>query len=224
MLCLTLVATALAQAPASQNPPLEKVLTQMDATAANFKTASANFVWDQYQKVVDETDTQKGTVFFRRLPKEIEMAAEVNEPEKKHVIFTHGKVRVYQPRIDQVTEYNAGKNRAEFESFLVLGFGARGHDLQKSFDLRYAGAETVNGVNTAKLELTPKSPKVRNMFSRILLWIDPALGISVQQQFFEPTGDYRLARYTDIKLNDRLPENAFKLKTTGKTRVVNPQG
>ena len=39
----------------------------------------------------------------------------------------------------------------------MLGFGGRGHDLEKSFDVNYAGMEQVQGVNAAKLELTPKS-------------------------------------------------------------------
>jgi outer membrane lipoprotein-sorting protein len=203
---------------------LEAVLTQMDTAAANFRTAQADFVWDQYQKVVDETDSQKGTMYFRRERREVEMAADIADPEKKYVLFSDGKVRVYQPRIDQVTEYDAGKNRADFESFLVLGFGGRGHDLSKSFQVRHAGTEAVDGVNTAKLELTPRSQRVRGMFELITLWIDPQRGVSLQQKFIEPSGDYRLARYSNIKLNQGLPSDVFKLKTTGRTRVVRPQG
>jgi outer membrane lipoprotein-sorting protein len=123
-----------------------------------------------------------------------------------------------------VTEYNAGKNKSDFESFLVLGFGGRGHDMQKSFDVTYAGDETVDGVKAAKLALVPKTQKVKNMFSQVLLWIDPERGISVQQQFIEPSGDYRLAKYANIKLNQKLGDEVFKLKTTGKTKWVRPQG
>jgi len=56
------------------------------------------------------------------------------------------------------------------------------------------------------------------------LWIDPARGISIQQQLFTPNGDYRLARYFDIKVNEKISNDAFKLKTTSKTKVVSPQG
>ena len=112
----------------------------------------------------------------------------------------------------------------DFESFVVLGFGGRGHDLLRSFDVHYLGSEQAQGVNAAKLELVPKSAKVRNTFDHILLWIDPARGVSVQQQFFEPSGDYRLAKYSNIQLNGKIPDSAFKLKTTGSTKVVSPQG
>jgi len=83
---------------------------------------------------------------------------------------------------------------------------------------------TVGGIAADKLELIPKSDRLRNNIARILLWIDPAKGVSVQQQFFEPGGNYRLAKYSDIQINQKLPDNAFKLKTTGKTKFISPQG
>ena len=57
-----------------------------------------------------------------------------------------------------------------------------------------------------------------------LLWIDPARGVSVQQQLVEPSGDYRLTKYSDIEVNQKIPDTVFKLKTTGRTKTVSPQG
>jgi outer membrane lipoprotein-sorting protein len=209
--------------PQTDSAGLERVLTQMDGAAKNFRTTEANVVWDQYQKVIDETETEKGKIYYRREGGEVQMAADFVEPDKKYVIYSGGKVQIYQPKIDQVTEYNAGKNRGDIESFLVLGIGGSGHDLLKSYDVKYLGQDTVNGVASGKLELVPKSVRVKNNIARILLWIDPARGISVQQQFYEPGGDYRLAKYSDIQINQRLPDGAFKLKTTGKTKFLSQQ-
>ncbi len=224
---LVAVGALAAEAPQTASSDLEKVLSQMDAVAASFKTAEADFVWDQYTKVVNETDTQSGKVYFRRSSKEIEMAADISKPTQKYVLYQNSTVRVYERRIDQVTVYNTGKNRSEVESFLVLGFGGRGHDLEKSFEVSFQGYEQVGGVRAAKLNLVPKTAKGKNIFDHIILWIgsdDPARGISVQQQFVEPQGDYRLAKYSNIKLNQSIPAEAFKLKTTGRTKIVSPQG
>jgi outer membrane lipoprotein-sorting protein len=203
---------------------LESALNSMDQAAANFRTAQCDFVWDQYQKVVDDHDYQKGTMYFRRQGNDVQMAADIASPAKKYVLFTGNLVSMYQPSIDQVTQYSPGKNKADFESFLVLGFGGRGHDLEKSFDVNYAGMEEVLGVNTAKLELTPKSQRVRGMFQTITLWIDPARGVSVQQKFSEPSGDYRIAKYSNIEINHKIAGDVFKLKTTGHTKVIKPSG
>jgi len=223
---LVVAAAFAAEAPqaVSSSADLEKVLSQMDAVAASFKTAEADFVWDQYTKVVDETDTQSGKAYFRRSSKETEMAADITQPAQKYVLYQNSTVWVYEPRIDQVTVYNTGKNRADVESFLVLGFGGGGHDLEKSFAVSFQGYEEAGGVRAAKLKLVPKTAKGRNIFDHIILWIDAARGISVQQQFVEPQGDYRLAKYSNIKLNQSIPGDVFKLKTTGRTRFINPGG
>jgi outer membrane lipoprotein-sorting protein len=217
---LSLVSGARAQETGS----LENVLKKMDAAAANFQSAQADFIWDQYQRVVDETDTQKGTVYYRRSGKEIEMMADIRDPDRKIVLYKDGKLQVYQPKIEQVMVYPTGANRGEIESYLVLGFGGSGQDLQKAFDVKYLGDETVAGVATAKLELVPKSEKIRNNFTKILLWIDLTRGISVQQQFMQSQGDYRLAKYSAVRVNTKVGNDVFQLKTTGKTKFVEPRG
>ena len=70
----------------------------------------------------------------------------------------------------------------------------------------------------------PKAEKVRNTFDHIWLWIDPARGVSLRQQLFAPGGDYRLATYSDIRLNEKIPDSVFKLKTTNKTKFLSPKG
>lgn len=218
------VPAPVAKAPADPTAPsagaLEAVLDEMDQSAANFRSAEAEFTWEQFQAVVQETDVQKGKVYFVRHEKDTHMAAEISVPDKKNLIFSDGKIRFYQPRIDQLTEYDASKNKTEVESFLVLGFGGRGHDLLKSFEVKLLGQETIDGVKTAKLELIPKSQKVRNSFERFVLWVDTARDISLKQQAFEPSGDVRTAYYTQIKLNDKVSDEVFKLKTTSKTKLV----
>ncbi len=203
---------------------LQSVLKKMDAAASNFRTTQADFVWEQYQKVVNDKDTQKGTVYYRRAGKDIQMMAEVKESERKYVLFKDGKLQVYQPKIEQVMIYATGKNREEVESYLVLGFGGSGQDLLKAFEVSYQGPESIDNVSTAKLQLIPKSEKLHNTFKEIFLWIDLERGISVQQQFFEPQGDYRLAKYSSVRLNEKIPGDVFQLKTTGKTQFVSPRG
>ncbi len=224
MRALILVSWIVLMVSGAQAQNLEAILNSMDQSAASFRTAQCDFVADQYQKVVDDHDIQKGTMYFRKQGDNVEMAAEFTAPQKKYVVFSNGVVSYYQPAIDQVTQYNAGKNKADFESFLVLGFGGRGHDLDKSYDVKFGGMEQVQGVNAGKLELTPKSPKVKSMFNLITLWIDPARGVSVQQRFDEPSGDYRLSKYSNIQVNKKISNDAFKLKTTGKTKIVKPNG
>jgi outer membrane lipoprotein-sorting protein len=221
---------------APQNEPvtLESVLQKMDDAAAKFRTAQAALEWDSYQKVIDEIDqVETGTIYYRRNGKDIEMKIDFKElggslssmkPASQSVLLSEGKIRVYEPKRDHMDVYDTGKNRTEFETFAVLGFGGSGQDLLKSFDVKYAGQQTVNRVSAAWLQLVPKSEKVRNTYKRIDLWIDLDKGVSVQQQLFTPENDYRLCKYSNVRVNEKIPDNVFKLNTTPKTEVVTHGG
>jgi outer membrane lipoprotein-sorting protein len=217
-----IVVSSVAQNAAA--PTLDEVLKKMDATAASFRSLQADFVWDQYEKVVDDHDLQKGTVYYRRNGQNIEMMAEVRDPAPKFVLYKGGKLQMYQPKIDQVMEYSTGNNRSDIESYLVLGFGGSGADLKKSFDVTSLGPQTVDGMPTVELQLLPKSDKLRNNISKIYLWIDVGSGISVQQQFFQPEGDYRMAKYLNVKMPAKIGDDVFRLKTDKKTQFISPRG
>jgi outer membrane lipoprotein-sorting protein len=226
--------SAAPQPKPADSPDLQSILRKMDAMASTFRTAQAEFEWDQYQKVIDEVvDVETGTIYYRRAGKDIEMMADVKKSgaslatlksEPKYVLFSEGKVRMYTPKTDQVTVKDLGKNRSDLQSYIVLGFGGSGQDLEKTFDVTYAGTENINGVTTAKLELVPKSEKVRENYNRMVLWIDPDKGVSIQQQLFTPQGDSRLCKYSAIKVNEKIGEDVFKLKTTSKTQTISPGG
>jgi outer membrane lipoprotein-sorting protein len=234
-LVCSLVGFAPGPPQAADSAQLDAVLKKMDDLSASFRTTQADFEWDSYEKVIDEVDdVETGTIYYRRNGKDIEMMAEVKmagssanalKPEPKYVLYNEGKIRMYQPKPNQVTVWDLGKSAADFKSYLALGFGGSGQDLQKSFDVTYQGAETVSGVSTAKLQLVPKSEKVRNTYNRILLWIDLGKGISVQQQFFSPQGDYRLCKYSSVQVNGKkISDDVFRLRTNDKTRTISPSG
>jgi|SRR5579872_6828070 outer membrane lipoprotein-sorting protein len=214
---------------------LNTVLKKMDEVAASFRSTQADFQWETYQRAIDEIDdVQTGTIYYRRTGKEIEMMAEVRKDgpsademkeEPKYLLFKNGKIQMFLPKLNQVTEKDVGKNRQEFESYLVLGFGGSGEDLQKEFDVTYVGPEKIDGIATAHLSLAPKSQSFRNTFQQIDLWIDLDKGVSKQQKFINPQGDYRLAKYSDIQVNGKkIPDEVFKLRTNNKTQFVSPAG
>lgn len=220
------------QAPAA--PTLDSVLKKMDAVAAKFTTAQADFEWDHYQRAIDEVvDIQTGVIYYRHNSNNVEMMADIRRDgpslkemkwQPKYVLFNNDEFQIYEPETNHLTVYNLGKDNSEFETYLVLGFGASGQDLVKQFDITLLGPETVQGVSTAELQLAPKSAKVRNNFKQIILWIDLERGISVQQKLITPEDDYRLAKYSAIKLNDAIKNEIFQLKTNKKTQTTTPKG
>jgi outer membrane lipoprotein-sorting protein len=217
------MASIAAPAQSSSDAQLSKVLSQMNAAAAQFASAGADFTWDQLTAVVQEHDIQKGTIAFRRGAKGTAMVAHVvtedGQPAPKDVLFRNGELKLYQPAIKQETILPAGGNREQFESFATLGFGGSGKDLQANWNVSYSGSDTMDGVSVAKLTLAPKHPAPNQMFTHIEIWIDPATATSHKQVFYTSSGDTRTAIYTNIKLNS-TPESAFTLKVPSGTQVV----
>jgi outer membrane lipoprotein-sorting protein len=210
-----------AAAPASSDEKA-KVLERLNAAALNFHSTSADFVFDTEQvDPVPDTDIQKGTVYYQRDGKTFKMAAHINEVNKKPVskvyTYSNGLLTFYDKPIDQVTRFNKA---SQFESYIMLGFGASGKELAEKWNIQYMGSELIDGVKTEKLELVAKDPEVRKNITKVTIWIDLEHAVSLKQRFDQPNA-YRVCTYSHFKTNQTLPGEAFTFKTDSKTQFVN---
>lgn len=225
---LVLSAAALCTAPLhAQAKPgdLDVVLRHMDEASTKFQSAEADFRWDLYERVIKQTTTQNGSIYFVRkgstTSSSTEMGAKIQPPSARFLEYKGGKLRIFDPVANHLQELKAGDKQAMYESFLTLGFGGSGKDLAKAWTITYQGAEPLTDgdkkIDTAKLDLVSKDPGVRNMFTHITIWVDPARGISLKQQFFTPSEDQKIAFYSHIRYNQKVDTGTFALKTNGKT-------
>jgi outer membrane lipoprotein-sorting protein len=186
---------------------LPAVLRQLDATAKDFQSLSADIERTKVTVVVNDHSTETGSIFVRG----DKMLLEMKAPDPRTILRTGDNVFIYTPGLKRVEEYNVGKNRALLEKFLLLGFGTQGRELQKSYLVTVVGEPALGDVKTVELELTPKSDDVRNQFSRIEIWFDQSSWLPVQQQFNETgSGDYFTIHYTKIIKNPGLSDSRFK--------------
>ncbi len=204
---------------------LEAVLRQMDAASTRFRSAEADFRWDLFQRVVRETTTQTGTIYFLKNGSALQMGAKVAPPEAKTVEYKGAKLTLFDPSQNHVTEISAGANQATYEGFLTLGFGGSGKDLERAWTITDQGPEQMSdgagpgsgSVTVEKLDLVSKDPNARNTFTHVTIWVDPVRGISLKQMFFTPAEDVRTAVYTHIRFNERVDQRKFAIKTDKKT-------
>ena len=228
LLCLGLMVSlplGAQTAPPSSSADLQKVISQLNAAAAKFASAQADFTWDQYLAVVQEHEIQTGTIYFERKKDGTLMAAHLlqdnGKDAPKTVVYNGSEVNLYEPTIKQLTILKAGANRGQWESFLTLGFGGSGSDLEANWKVSLLGSELMDGIPVAKLDLVPKEQKVLDMFTHVTIWVDPARGLSHKQVFYQPTGDLRTATYKNIRYNAPLSADVFQIKELpGTNRVV----
>jgi outer membrane lipoprotein-sorting protein len=223
---ISLAGSARAQtAPPASSADLQKVINQLNTAAAKFTSAQADFSWDQFLAVVQESEIQTGTIYFEHKKGATRMAAYLKQDNGKDapktVVYDNGEVNLYEPAIKQLTVMRAGANRGQWESFLTLGFGGSGNDLEANWKVSLIGTENMDGVQVAKLDLVPKEQKVLDMFTHVTIWVEPTRGISHKQVFYQPSGDLRTATYKNIRYNTSVPADVFQIKPApGTTRVV----
>ena len=222
-----LFATVLLLSRSASAEDLKQYLQRLDSAAKDFHTTTASFEFDTIQTdPVPDTDVLTGTVYYERSGGHFQMAAHAHErtngdtsKEREHnkqpaattYIFSGGVLR--QSDTGKASDAHTIDQASKYESYLMLGFGASGTDLASKWDITYLGPDktvtTAKGLPTDKLELVAKDPTVRKNLQKVTLWMDTDHAVSIKQIFDEGVGVSRVSHYTDFKLNQPLPANAF---------------
>lgn len=206
--------------PAFAADDLQSVLHKLDAAAQKFHTTSANVEFDSITtEPIEDKDVQTGTEYFERTGNTYRMGVHIKDdnghPAPKIVVSSSGTIRLYEQLSNQVTTLT---KFSQYQSWFMLGFGASGKELQEKWDIKYAGSEKIDGVTTQKLEMIAKDPTVRKTVAKVTLWMDTDRGVSLKQVFDQGGGQSRECDYTNIKVNQALPGDAFTLPTNKQTR------
>jgi outer membrane lipoprotein-sorting protein len=189
-----------------QAQSVEDVLKRMDKAAPAFRAMTADVQMVTYTAIIGDTTTENGTLQMQRLkPNDVRAIIDFSHQSDARVIAFLGRiVRIYYPNLKTYQDYEVGKNSDVLNQFLLLGFGSQGRDLAQSYTITSEGSGKVAGQDTEKLLLIPKDPKVKERLTKIEMWVPNDAAYPVQQQFYEPSGNYRKVTYTDIKLNPSL--------------------
>jgi outer membrane lipoprotein-sorting protein len=204
------------------SPQLTALLAKMDTASKSFHSAQAEFQWDYYEKIVHDTTTQTGIIYFQREVGGTEMGAVIMDPARSKVVkgihFKGTELQMFDPGVNQITVLNESSNQTEIESFLTLGFGAGGSDLAKIWNITDMGPETIDGVATEKLD--NKNPETRKNVLHVTIWIDAARAVALKQVAYQSGGNYRTATYKNIRLNGSIDKTRFAFKTDKKTQTI----
>ena len=203
--------------------PLADVVARMDRAAQAFRALSANMKRVQFTAVINESNEMEGVVRLKRSKGGTVGIIDFQQPEQRTVYVNGHNIQIFYPKANTVEIYDSSKYTSNIDQFLLLGFGSSAAELQKSYDLKMAGTETVSGVATTRIEMTPKSAELTKLITKIELWIPEGQDNPIQEKVSEPSKNYELITYSEIKVNPSLPESAFELKLPEKVKKIHPQ-
>lgn len=178
----------------------------MDQAAPRFRAMSADVQMTTYTAIIGDKTVEDGTLKMQRL-KSGEVRAIIDfshQTDAREIAFLGKIIRIYYPNLKTYQDYDVGKNTDILNQFLLLGFGSSGKELARSYTITQDGTEKIAGQDTTKLLLVPNDPKVKDRLSKIEMWIPNDAAYPVQQQFFEPSGNYRIVTYLNIKINPQM--------------------
>jgi outer membrane lipoprotein-sorting protein len=200
---LPLALCVLASAALAQTQDVNAILARMDQTAPAFRGMSADVQMKTLTAIIGDTTVENGTLKMQRV-KNGGVRAILDfsgQTDAREIAFLGKIVRIYYPNLKSYQDYDVGKNTDVLNQFLLLGFGSSGKELAQSYEISGDGSEKIAGQDTTKLLLIPKDPKIKEHLSKIEIWVPNNEGYPVQQQFFEPSGNYRIVTYTNIRIN-----------------------
>jgi outer membrane lipoprotein-sorting protein len=221
VVCLFLA--ALVPMAAADND-VQQVLARMDKAASEFKSMTAQVAYVTHTDVLNEDDKESGTVTMKKVqPGEVQGLVDFTAPDRKTITYEKRRVQVYLPKIKTVQVYDLAKQGEQLDQFLRIGFGTSGSELAKDYDVSVLGTETTKGPAAIHLQLTPRDSSARQYVQKLELWI-PVQGdpYPLREKIIEPSRDYRLVVYSDLKINPPLQTDALQLKLPPGVKIEYP--
>jgi outer membrane lipoprotein-sorting protein len=198
------------------------IFSRLDQAAHSFTSATASIRVTNHTAIIDEDDTQIGTVAVRRnSPTELYFLITFAGQAAQSIAFRGKTLQIYYPRLNTIREYDISKYKDLAQKLILVGFGMAGRELAANYDVTNLGNEHVQSQDSVHLQLIPKASEILKQLNRVDLWVSLRNDCPVQQKFYMPGGDYRLVTYSDVKLNPPLPASALDLPKGAKHERVN---
>lgn len=200
---------------ASGTDTVDQVLARMDQAAKAFKSMTAQVAYLTHTDVLGEDDKESGTVTMKKVQAgEVQGRVDFTAPDRKTVTIEKRRVQEYLPKINTLQVFDLAKHGEQLDLFLRLGFGTSGSELASSYDVTLLGTAQIGGQSVEQLQLVPKDAQIRRDYVQKVMLSIPVQGdpYPVQEKIIEPSGDYRLVTYSNLKINPALQPDAMELK------------
>lgn len=199
---------------------ITKIINRMDAHNKALSSMRADVTMVKFNAQLNVSDASYGTTSY--LPKTPKRAMYVRidwtKPVEEQISVIGDEYELYRPRLGQVIQGKTSKaqNRAGVGN--TLGFMSMSKDqLRANYDVTYIGDEQISGgTPTLHLQLNPKAATTYKMAE---LWVDTD-GMPRQAKVTENNNDTTTVLLTNIKKNETLKGDIFKLKYPGTVKKI----
>ena len=217
---LILSATSWAQAASNElGWTLDSALKQIGRQGDDFKTVLADVSVTAHGADGSVTRETSGRIYIN---KDGAIRFNVSSPVERVILVTRNEVQDYDPTRALVERYSLSKHKNRLEPYARLGFTATGKDLKDNFLVTLLGEDRIGSERVLGLELTPKKEAVRQVVSKVALWISQASWMPVRQVIehistaetltLDYTGTARNLNLNSELFSDRWPRGTERIR------------
>lgn len=215
-----------AAAPPAGAQEIHALLARLDKAAAEFKAMTAQVSYVTHTDVLNEDNAETGTAMLEKVQAgEVKGRVDFVAPDPHIVTFQKQRLQRYSPKIKTLEVYDLEKNGEQIDKFIMLGFGTSGSELAKDYDVAMLGVEPLKGQSGKfiHVRLTPKTAEARQYVKTVEQWI-PEQGdpYPIQEKILQPSNDYVVVSYSDLKINPHLKPDELELKLPAGVKTVYP--
>lgn len=209
-----LAALAIAAGASAQqnelNWTMERAVKQLDRQGSDLESVLADVEIEWTGKDESLADIKTGRIYINERG---EFRVNVDGPSNMTILLERGTVHHYKPDAARVEQYSLSKHKDRLEPFVLLGFTTTGKELDDDFLVTFVGEDSIGDRRVLGLELTPKKDKVREVVSKIQIWVDESSWLPARQIISQASGGEVLAiTYRGTARNLDLNRELFDAK------------
>jgi outer membrane lipoprotein-sorting protein len=202
---------------------LTGILNKMEKANQDLKSLKAEMILQKTNNQIGVTDSEYGQLIYKPgTPKSKQkLRIDYTKPSKDILAVDGDNYLYYQPRINQAFKGLASKiskgKQDGLAQFITIGLNGSLKTASGKYNISFVKDETVEGMMTSVLRLTPKS---NDQFNSIDIWVSQQSWIPVRLSVTERNSDVTVITFKNPQLNANVPNDAFSVNLPGGTKIV----
>ena len=205
------LALPLAAAKVADPGSLDEVIKKVQEQQRKTNTLQADFRQEKELALLSKPEVSTGTFVYSK-PNNVLWSYDA--PKRVQMLITNGKLTTFYPELNKAETLDV--KRFEDRIFKYMGATGAIEELARYFDFTFTNKPSEP---VYVLDLKPKTGAVAKRVQRIKLWIDKKSYLTKKIEYVEGDGDITRYEFTNIKVNQPVPQGRFVLNLPANVKV-----
>jgi outer membrane lipoprotein-sorting protein len=205
------LALPLAAAKVADPGSLDEVIKKVQEQQRKTTTLQADFRQEKELALLSKPEVSTGTFVYSK-PNNVLWSYDA--PKRVQMLIANGTLTTYYPDLNKVEKLDV--QRFQDRIFKYMGATGAIDELARYFDFTFTNKPSEPAY---ALDLKPKTGAVSKRVQRIKLWIDKKTYLTTKIEYVEGDGDITRYEFTNIKVNQPIPQGRFVLNLPANVKV-----